>query len=411
MTLGVKENAQFRSSLLAYFDERARPLPWRESRDPYAVLVSEFMLQQTRVETVIPYFQRWMGRFPSIEVLSDASQEEVLKLWQGLGYYSRARNLHQAVREVRERYGGEVPRTPEELRTLPGVGPYTAGAVASIAFHEPAAAVDGNVRRVLARIMDVPAPSPKELEGWAEGLVDPERPGDFNQALMELGSRVCTPRAPSCGDCPVSGLCGALAAGTVEERPRRKVPKRTPTSREGVAVVVLSGGGAVPRLLFRRRPPTGLLAGMWEFPGVDLATDAHRAPDEALMAALVNLLGELPLPQGVDGDRSVRPVSEIRPVSEVQPMSARLQEVDHVFSHRKIRYIPMVFPLTAAVAGLAIPEGKKGAGVGWPTNTLIQEAPPEFRWLSVEAARATLPLPVAQVAILNQAEAWLEKGR
>ncbi|MEX2526287.1 MAG: A/G-specific adenine glycosylase [Gemmatimonadota bacterium] len=388
MTLGAQRNAEFRRRLLAYFDAGARSLPWRQSQDPYAVLVSEFMLQQTRVETVIPYFQRWMDRFPSLQALADASQEEVLKLWQGLGYYSRARNLHQAVREVQGRYGGELPRAPKELRTLPGVGPYTAGALASIAFQEPAAAVDGNVRRVLARIMDVPEPSPRELEGWAVGLVDPERPGDFNQALMELGSRVCTPRMPRCGDCPVAGFCGALAADTVAERPRRKAPKPTPMSREGVAVVVLGGDDAEPRLLFRRRPPSGLLAGMWEFPGVELPRGG------GVMDALEGLLMELPIPRGGGGD------------SPVQMVPGELQVVDHVFSHRKIRYIPVVFWVsTSAPAGEL-----EGDGDGGQPGDLHPGTPPGFRWLSIGHARATLPLPAAQTAILTQAEVWLENG-
>lgn len=401
MTPGVQENAAFRRCLLTYYHEGARALPWRQSpQDPYAVLVSEFMLQQTRVETVIPYFQRWMDRFPSLEALSEASLEEVLKLWQGLGYYSRARNLHQAVQEVRERFGGELPRTPEELRTLPGVGPYTAGAVASIAFQEPAAAVDGNVRRVLARIMDVAEPSPRELEGWALELVDRERPGDFNQALMELGSRVCTPRTPRCGDCPVSGFCRALSAGTVDDRPRKKARTSIPTSQEAVAVLILGGHGVEPRLLFRRRPSAGLLAGMWEFPGLEVPPRSLRTPGGGLMDTVGRLLRELPIPQEAGGDLSDRLGPEVR------PMPVRLEVVDHVFSHRKIRYIPVVL----TVPGSPLPGGVEGEMAEGQPEGFNHGSRPEFRWLSVKSARATLPLPAAQVAILTLAEAWLQRG-
>ena len=184
----------FRRALLDHFDHRRRPLPWRMGRTPYRVMVSEFMLQQTRAETVIPYYDRWLRRFPGWDALADASADDVMLAWKGLGYYRRAQNLHRTATIVRERYDGRLPEDPAELRTLPGVGEYTAGAVASIAFGHPVPAVDGNVKRVLSRLMDVGDPTAALLRDEATRLLDPERSGDFNEAMMELGATVCTPR-------------------------------------------------------------------------------------------------------------------------------------------------------------------------------------------------------------------------
>src|SRR5690606_3134373 len=194
--------------------------------DPYRVWLSEVMLQQTRVDTVRPYYERWLERFPTLEHLAEAPLDDVLKAWEGLGYYSCARNLHRAVREVAERYGGEVPSEPELFQALPGVGPYTAGAVMSIAYERPEPVVDGNVRRVFARLLDLPDPAPAELWDLAGRLVKGNRPGYLNQALMELGALVCTPRSPSCERCPVPTHCAARLAGTQAERPAKR--KRPP---------------------------------------------------------------------------------------------------------------------------------------------------------------------------------------
>ena len=232
----------FRRALLDHFDGTRRALPWRSERTPYRVMVSEFMLQQTRVEAVIPYYERWLRRFPGWEALADAGEDEVLRAWTGLGYYRRARNLHRAARIVRERYGGELPEDSEALKRLPGVGEYTAGAVASIAFGRAVPAVDGNVKRVLCRLFDLEAPTAARLREKAAALVDPGRPGDFNEALMELGATVCTPRSPGCGGCPVRGWCRARAAGTVAERPARRPRGKVPRV-EHVAVVVVGGVG------------------------------------------------------------------------------------------------------------------------------------------------------------------------
>jgi A/G-specific adenine glycosylase len=254
----------FRARLLEFYDRARRALPWRETSDPYRILVSEVMLQQTRVETVLPYYERWISRFPDAHALAHADTHDVLKMWEGLGYYSRARNLQRAAQMVRDRYHGALPGDYDQLKDLPGVGAYTAAAVASIAFNEPHAAVDGNVKRVLARIFDRPAPSSAELQAAADKLLDQGRPGDFNQAMMELGATVCTPRHPSCARCPVRNLCRAHRNGTVHLRPAPR--KKALLPEESVNTLVAVHGGEV---LVVQRPATGLLAGLWEFPEID----------------------------------------------------------------------------------------------------------------------------------------------
>ena len=251
--------------MLAWYDQVKRNLPWRENGDPYRVWVSEIMLQQTRVETVVPYYQRWMQRYPTVDALAEAPLDDVLKSWEGLGYYSRARNLHRAAQVVRERHNGAVPSTYAGLRELPGIGDYTAGAVASIAYQQPEPVVDGNVSRVLHRLHDRPNIAPRELRELARKMVPADRPGDFNQALMELGATICTPRAPLCAQCPVQKHCSAFANGTQLERPAPKVAKAIPT-REFNTVILRDSNG---RVLLRQRPETGLLAGLWEFPEIE----------------------------------------------------------------------------------------------------------------------------------------------
>jgi A/G-specific adenine glycosylase len=252
---------EVREALLNHYDRSARALPWRGETDPYRVLVSEVMLQQTRVETVKRYYGPWLERFPNVASLAVAGEEEVLKAWEGLGYYRRARNLQAAARVVRERRDGALPSTHNELRGLPGVGEYTAGAVASIAFGEVRPAVDGNVRRVLSRLLDVADPSAAWLRETATVLVDPERPGDWNQALMELGATVCTPRDPECRTCPLRGWCAARGAGTQLDRPGPRRKRPVPTAHYAVGVFHSDG-----RALLVKRPAEGLLAGMWAFP-------------------------------------------------------------------------------------------------------------------------------------------------
>lgn len=282
----------FTVSLLNWYYEHARSLPWRGRTDSYAIWVSEIMLQQTRVETVIPYFERWMKRFPTVRALAQASQQEVLAAWEGLGYYSRARNLHRAAQIVVERYGGELPADAAELQRLPGIGRYTAGAIASIAFGRDEAALDGNIRRVLARMFNVtePARSPageRRLWELAVENLPPGRAGDYNQAIMDLGAVVCTPRAPACPACPIQQLCEAYRLGIQDERPV-KLPKE-PTPHYTVTAAVIEQGDAV---LITQRPQNGLLGGLWEFPGgkiepgEDFQTCLKREIREELGAAI-----------------------------------------------------------------------------------------------------------------------------
>ena len=275
------------TALLIWYAAERRDLPWRRSRDPYRIWISEVMLQQTRVETVIPFYERWLAAFPDAAALAAAPEQAVLKAWEGLGYYSRARNLQRAARELVARYGGRFPDDPAAAATLPGVGSYTAGAVLSIAYGRPLPAVDGNVLRVLARLLyledDIMQPSVRRRhEALATALVPPGAAGEFNQALMELGAVVCVPRSPRCEACPVAALCAARAAGRQGELPRR-TRSRAPRPVEVVAAVVHDAEG---RLLIARRPPRGLLAGLWEFPCGELA------PGETWEAGVRRLLAE-----------------------------------------------------------------------------------------------------------------------
>lgn len=346
----AEERDEFiRRALLEHFDGTARNLPWRTDRTPYRVLVSEFMLQQTRVETVVPYYHRWLRRFPDLQALADASLDEVLKAWEGLGYYSRARNLHRTAREIRRRYGGELPSTKAELKTLPGIGEYTAGAVSSIAFSRSDPAVDGNVRRVLSRLEDLEDPGAAALQDRASALLDPSRPGDFNEALMELGATICRPRDPHCGDCPLSRVCRALAAGTVARRPR---PKRRKAPRH-VTIPVAVVLDAADRALFVRRPHGGLLGGLWEFP--------ERV--------------------------RLRPSLPVQDEWEMEP-------VRHAFTHLHATYRPTILRVMLALT----------------VDAAIEDAT-EARWLPL-ARTDGLALPVAQQRIASAALHWLsESGR
>jgi A/G-specific adenine glycosylase len=226
------------------------------------------MLQQTRVETVIPYYRRFLLRFPDASALAAASPDEVLKVWENLGYYSRARNLHEAAKIMATRHGGRLPESPENLAALPGVGAYTAGAIGSIAFGRRVPAVDGNVRRVLARLYAIEGPVTAEpaksgIRTLAEGLVPPEDPGAFNQALMDLGSQVCTPLHPHCSECPLGDCCEALRQGRQEELPEASPKKDLPEESAAAAILRDRHG----RFLVVRRPPRGFLGGLWKFPG------------------------------------------------------------------------------------------------------------------------------------------------
>ena len=278
-----------RRKLLAWYARHARDLPWRRTRDPYAVWVSEIMLQQTQVATVIPYFARWMRRFPTVRRLAAADEADVLKAWEGLGYYSRARNLHRAAKEVVARYGGRLPRDVAALRALRGIGRYTAGAIASIAFGLDEPVLDGNVIRVLCRVFRIrqnpkAAPTRKRLWSLAEDLLPKGRASEFNQALMDLGATVCTPRDPRCDACPLAALCGANARGEQAKLPAMPTRKRTP--HYDIAVGVIRRGD---RILIARRPSEGLLGGLWEFPGGK--TESGETPEQAVVREAAEEVG------------------------------------------------------------------------------------------------------------------------
>jgi A/G-specific adenine glycosylase len=319
-------------------------MPWRRRRDPYAIWVSEIMLQQTRVDTVTPYFERWMRRFPTVRALAEAPLDDVLAHWSGLGYYARARNLHRAAKQVVEQHGGAFPSEPEQVRALPGVGPYTAGAILSIAFGQREPLVDGNVARVLARLYRMPGavgePTfTKRLWELAAELVPADGAGDFNQGLMELGATVCTPQAPACDACPLAASCGARAERAVEKYPAPKV-KAAVRAIDQVTVVVERG----EKLLLVRRPPTGLWGGLWEPPTREL------------------LRGERPADAAGRVARECAGLS----VSGIEP----LDRFEHVLTHRRMRF--------AAFRARAKASERARAGASYDAA----------RWLAPEAALA-----------------------
>ena len=315
--------------LLAWYDERKRDLPWRDTGDPYATWVSEIMLQQTRVETVIPYFRRFMADFPTAAALAAAPEDAVLKHWEGLGYYSRARNLHRGAKQVAADWGGELPRTAAQLRGIAGIGPYTAGAIASIAFGERAAAVDGNVTRVISRLTGFAgeadsAAGRAEIARRAEELMPPERPGDFNQALMDLGATVCLPAAPDCEACPLRTCCAARAMGDPRALPVL-APKKKPRPMDWDVLLLRAGD----RVLLRRRTER-MLKGLWVFP---MAEGRREALD---------LAAEMQ-------ERLALPVRNLR----------RAGEARHVFTHQIWN---MVIWTAETEAGADAPEGCRFAG-------------------------------------------------
>jgi A/G-specific adenine glycosylase len=250
--------------LIDWYRVARRDLPWRRTRDPYRIWLSETMLQQTRVETVVPYYERFLARFPSVDALASADEEDVLREWAGLGYYARARNLHRAAAAVVRDHGGELPRDAAALASLPGVGRYTVGALRSIAFGEAAALVDGNVKRVFARLRAARELADTEVWRLAEALVPEKGPGDWNQALMELGATVCTPRKPACLLCPVTAFCAARAQGDPERFPAPAKRAKAKPVRAIAGLCTRAG-----RVLLVRRPSHGLLGGLWELPNVE----------------------------------------------------------------------------------------------------------------------------------------------
>ena len=281
--------------LLGWFASRQREVPGRGERDPYRLWVAEVMAQQTRVTTVVPYYRRFLERFPDVSTLAAADLDSVLKVWEGLGYYGRARNLHRAARELVAAYGGALPADVGALRSLPGIGRYTAGALASIAFGLPEPAVDGNARRVLCRLFDLDRPGPARLENGARLLIA-EAGGEaavLNQALMDLGASICTPRSPGCAACPLADGCLALERGTVDRRPERRI--RRPIPHHDIGAAIIWHGG---RVLITRRPDAELLGGLWEFPGGKVKegeTPAQAARREVMeeLGIVVAICGEV----------------------------------------------------------------------------------------------------------------------
>ncbi|MDY7091438.1 MAG: A/G-specific adenine glycosylase [Acidobacteriota bacterium] len=278
--------------LLSWYDDHRRDLPWRKNTDPYRVWVSEIMLQQTRVETVIPYYEAFLERFPSVEALARAQQEEVLARWSGLGYYRRARQLHAAAQAVVER--GGFPENAEGLQELPGIGAYTSAAVASIAFGQAVPVMDGNVERVTSRLLASEA-NPKRsaqrrrLVAQAAELLDAERPGDSNQALMELGATVCTPTAPACGRCPLASECRGFASGDPERYPEPRQRRAPVRLFRRVALVIEAEEEPAPQgrellLLFRRPDDSEVLAGTWELPSVEGPREEFLVSEEESLA-------------------------------------------------------------------------------------------------------------------------------
>ncbi len=369
--------------LMEWYYSHARILPWRESPEPYAVWISEIMLQQTRVEAVKPYFDRWIKSFPNLPALAAASEAEVLKLWEGLGYYSRARNIHRAAQQVMEKYAGALPSSFEELRSLPGIGEYTAGAVASIAFQVPVPCVDGNVLRVVARLAaeeaDVGTQAVKKrITGWIKEIIPKDRPGDFNQAMMELGATVCLPNGkPRCEICPLAGQCQARIQERVTDfpvkssRPARKAEKKT------VLILLRSSaeqGGQVETVL-RMRPDRGLLAGLWEFPTFD---------------------GELE--QG-EVEKIILSSFSLKAASLVT-----LKRVTHIFTHKE-------WHLTGYLAMLEAPQEPKTktdrGAISESANTYGESE--GFQWIPVEELTDRLALPAAFKTYYENMKHYIDK--
>jgi A/G-specific adenine glycosylase len=276
-----------RKKLLPWFSANQRAMPWRNNRTPYRVWISELMLQQTRVDQVIPYFNRFMKRFPSMKSLAAASQEEVLKVWEGLGYYSRARNLHKAAQIITTQHKGRFPKTEDEIRKLPGVGPYTAAAIGSLAFDLDLAVLDGNVIRVLARLFAYTRDSrttaaKTELQQLADTLLVKGRAGNFNEAMMELGATVCLPKNPQCGACPLSSPCLGRQSGRPTDYPVKAPKKKVPHIVVGAAVVINRKG----EVLIAQRRAEDMLGGLWEFPG------GKQEPGETIQQCIVRELKE-----------------------------------------------------------------------------------------------------------------------
>ena len=318
----------FRQKLLAWYDENKRDLPWRRSKNPYHIWVSEIMLQQTRVDTVIPYYERFLESFPTVETLANTSEECLLKAWEGLGYYSRVRNMQTAAQQIMNEFNGEFPSTYEGISSLKGIGPYTAGAISSIAFNLAQPAVDGNVMRVLARLFevnhDIGNPSNRKIfQAMMEILIDPDRPGDFNQALMDLGSDIEAPVNPRPQDSPVKDFSAAFLHETMDRYPI-KAPKKKPIPIYLNALVVSNEKG---QFLLEKNESEKLLAGFWHFPLIEVNEFSEQTHDLDLFSQVSEPILEMgPSPQAsFEQDYDL----------DVNWLDVSFEEVKHVFSHRK----------------------------------------------------------------------------
>lgn len=382
-----ESRAYFSRELLIWYDRSKRDLPWRRHRDPYFIWVSEIMLQQTRVDTVIPYFNRFIERFPTIRDLAEAPQEDVVKMWEGLGYYSRARNLQTAAQQIVELHGGQMPSQREHVFALKGVGPYTAGAILSIAFNQPEPAVDGNVMRVFSRYFliedDIAKPKTRiAMEKMIPALIPEGRASDFNQALMELGALICTPKSPHCLICPVMEHCRGRIEGMERELPIKTKAKK-PRPEQRLAVLLEGAGEREGRVLVRRRPQTGLLAGMWELP--------HIAVGGEELGLEVSQLEELLEDRGLTWS----------------PMSPYMT-AEHTFSHIHwtMRVLiaheePETLALLAAESGVPYETAVPEAAEAEDADSGEEESTEEWRWISREDMQ-TIAFPNLFSNILNR---------
>lgn len=380
----ANELKTLRSQLLAWFRQFKRDLPWRHTKDPYRIWISEIMLQQTRVAAVISYYERFLARFPDVRALAEAPQEEVLRLWSGLGYYSRARNLQKAAQEIVARHGGEFPHEEEAVLALPGIGPYSGAAILSIAFGAKRAVLDGNVARVLARL-GAARGDLRESRRWqslqktAGELLDPKSPGDWNQAMMELGAMVCTPRAPQCLLCPVAKFCRARQSGDPESFPEKR------KKREAVQIVLAAAVFFTPRGQTLLLPPPGkkpenkpaaddvatLVSRMWHFPTVAVRKDALKE--------LRTFLGEA-LPAG-NGVLRFEPLAEVRHAVtyrnvSVLPFRITIANIPHLRGAKSIRLedfstLP-VSNLTRKIARAALAESSAAAAKPYAPKLLLK---------------------------------------
>ncbi len=325
----------FSEQLLSWYDQNKRDLPWRNCEDPYKVWISEIMLQQTRVDQATPYFHRFIERFPTVHDLAAADQQDVLKVWEGLGYYSRARNLHHAAKTVVSEFNGQLPDTWDEITSLKGIGPYTASAILSIAFDKSYAVVDGNVIRVLTRYFgiedDIRSTTTKnKIQELADDLIDHDRPGDFNQALMELGATVCVPSNPDCKECAVNANCVAYKSVKTDEIPYKSPAKKKPHHQIGVGIIK----NEQDEVLIALRPDDAMLGGLWEFPG------GKQKKNENIEETVVRELTE-ELGIAVEIDKP-------------------LMKLDHAYSHFKITMHAYMCKLTSGT-----PEPKSSQQIKW----------------------------------------------